>query len=77
MSTTTFSLPYSGGTATPWTEAAAIRPRHPALGAAAAILRSLKARYRDYRTLRAIEAMPMGLRKDIGWPAPGTPSTRD
>lgn len=28
--------------------------------------------WRDYQSLRMLEAMPSGLLKDIGWPAPDT-----
>nr|WP_316654668.1 hypothetical protein [uncultured Gellertiella sp.] len=50
-----------------------IRPLVASLFAAANhVVTGLVARWQDYQTERALEAMPPGLRKDLGWPANDT-----
>jgi hypothetical protein len=71
MSTTTLYLSPSGSTGSLWRKAA--RPlsrRQSWFSRPLSLFGRLARQYRDYRSLRTLEAMPMDLRKDLGWPAP-------
>ncbi len=64
---------------TPLTTGSLHASRATALSRFARISRRLRHAWTQHKTLRAIEGMPLDIRKDIGWPTsapPGDPRQR-